>query len=341
MSLFRILFLIILVSFSLTAGANPSHAAVVFSQTFEVFSDNDGCPAITTTDPNITQCRGTGTVGVNTSLITIENGVPGYGGALPSGSKVMRDYVNSVDAQQDAGIRIGGGTDYIPADVWVQFAMFVNNGGGEVSYIPVNSPMKLWYPCNGAYPCGSGVSSGYIVVSGGKGSSYAPFNDASLIAETDGDMYLNFRDNTAGTINWAGAAPGDESKLGQTSLAEWIKPGRWNIVKMHLDFTDTASGKLDCWIGAMGSALTHVASWHGGTTVEGYSFTWTLPSATGHTAAWLPSTQPGNNTWGLTNYIYFGDYYVATLEADLPTYGSDVTPPDAPEWLLLAREGKE
>ncbi|NBR67917.1 MAG: hypothetical protein EBT79_11745 [Actinobacteria bacterium] len=301
-----------------------AQAAVIFSQTFESFADNDTCTQLVT--GQITFCRGTGTVGANTNLITVENAVPGYASTFPSGSKVMRAHVNSVDAQGDAGILIGdpdsaGYDNWIPSVAWIQIAMWVNNAGGEVTSTTAR-PMKLLYPCRQSYPC----QTNYFLIETVRSSSYAPFCDTSLSSDTSGNMYLAIRDSSTfvgqGTISYPSSCTGVADHLGQTSLADYIKPGRWNIIRVKVDFSDSASAKLDAWIGPMGGTLTQVMSWHGGTAVEGQSFSWTVPSVAGHRAMWVPSTQPANAVTGATDYFYFDDIYIATSEADLPTYGA-------------------
>lgn len=303
------------------------HATVIYSQTFESFADNDTCTQLVTGE--ITFCRGTGTVGANTNLITVENAIPGYTSSFPSGSKVMRDYVNSVDAQGDAGILIGnpdssGYDDWMPSVVWIQFAMYVNNGSGEVTSTTDRS-MKLVYPCRQSYPC----QTNYFLLETVRNTSHAPFCDTSLSATTDGNMWLVMRDSSTfvgqGSASYPSSCSGVTDALGQTSLTERIRPGRWNIVRVKADFSDTASAKFDVWLGPIGSTLTQVMSWHGGTAVEGQSFTWTVPSAAGHRAMWIPSTQPANAATGATHYMYFDDVYIATSESDLPTYGGSVS----------------
>lgn len=316
----------VLLLFGLASQAN---ATVIYSQSFESFADNDTCTQLVT--GQITFCRGTGTVGANTNLITVENAVPGYASTFPSGSKVMRDYVNAVDAQGDAGILIGdpdsaGYDNWLPSVVWIQFAMYVNNGGGEVT-ATTDRPMKLVYPCRLSYPC----NTNYFLLETTRNSSHAPFCDASLSATTDGNMWLVMRDSSTfvgqGSASYPSSCSGVTDALGQTNLTERIRPGRWNIVRVKADFSDASSAKFDVWLGPMGAALTQVMSWHGGTPVAGQSFTWTVPSVSGHRAMWIPSTQPANNAVGATHYFYYDDIYIATAEADLPTYTTTATVP--------------
>jgi len=306
-------------------------ATVIFSDTFEAYSTGDvACTTLQSTS-GYTFCREQPTRTDNPSDISIASSVPGSNDTLPSGSRVMRVYTNGMTLQSDAGVQVSGSDNYIPTDAWWQVAMYVNNFGNEVT-VAGSRPMKLFYPCNAEYPC----NTNYFLIETSVTSSYVPFNSTALPSPSNGDMWLTSRDNTQGTVNWAGADPGNENKLGQTNLSERIRPNRWNIIRCHSDFRIPSSAKLDCWIGSKGSALTHVLSWHGGTPVAGSAFTWTVPSARGHRSMFWPSTIPANNTIGTVLYMYFDDFYLATSESDLPNYsaGSD-PPPAAPVGLLV------
>lgn len=316
--------------------ASPSWATVIYSQTFESFADGDDCTPLVTGD--ITFCRGTGTVGANTNLMTVENAVPGSGAPLPSGTKVLRSYVNAVDAQGDAGILIGdpdsaGYDNWIPAVSWIQFAMYINNGGGEVSSTS-DRPMKLVYPCRVSFPC----QTNYFLLETVRNSSHAPFCDTSLSATTDGNMWLVMRDSGLhvgqGDLSYPSSCTGVTDALGQTDLSERLQPGRWNIVRVKADFSDDTSAKFDVWLGAKGAALTHVMSWHGGTAVEGQSFTWTVPSISGHRAMWMSSTQPANDAFPEALYTYYDDIYIATAEGDLPNYSEGGSAGRMSPWLF-------
>jgi hypothetical protein len=293
-------------------------ATVIFSDTFEVYSVGDVTCATLQSTTGYSNCREDPDRTINPSDISIVSSVPGSNASLPSGSHAMRVYTNGMTEQSDAGLQLPGAAA-MPADSWWQVAMYVNNFGDEVT-IAGSRPMKLFYPCNADYPC----NTNYFLIYTSVETSYNPFNSSALSVPSNGDMWIESR-NMEGTVNWAGADPGDENKLGQTNLSERIRPNRWNIIRCHANFTNTSSGQLDCWIGPKGSALTHVLSWHGGTSVEGYSFTWTVPQARGHQSLFWPSTVPANNANGTVLYMYFDDFYLATSENDLPVYGGSVS----------------
>lgn len=303
----------------------PAHAAVIWSSNFDSLSTSgDGCTEISTL-PEIALCKEVAT----RSDISIVTSIPGYAGSMPSGANVVRMFADSTAVQTEVGIRIGdpssaGYNAFIPPDFWFQFAWYINNTSGEVS-VTTTRPLKIMYPMrshDGTTSCTLASDGCVFILEGTRGDSYNPFNDTSLSAVTDGSMYIAARDMVPSTdASWAGAVPGDENKLGQTSLAEWIKPGRWNILRCHSDQSNTSAIALDCWIGAMGSPLVQVMNWHGGATVEGSAFTWsTAISPPGHRVSMITSTVPANNTTGTTLYMYFDDIYYATSESDLPTY---------------------
>lgn len=307
-----------------------AHAAVIFSQTNESFTAGDSCTELTASV--YTYCRQSGAGHANSpETVTIATSIPGYSGPMPSGSKVIRVWTDAINEQADAGVGIGDAgnatyDNYIPADAWWQVAIYINNYGAEVPANLVDRPMKLFYPCADNYPCGSATYGGYFLIETARHTSYEPHNSTALSADTTGAMWIVSRDNTEGTPNYTGAAPGDENKLGQTNLSEWLKPNRWNILKCHTNFTNTSAASLECWLGPMGGAMTKIMSWVGGVAVEGSAFSWTVPRATGHRQMIVPSTQPANNTFPQTLYTYYDDFTVATTEADLPTYGAASSP---------------
>jgi hypothetical protein len=310
-------------------------ATVIFSDNFEANSAGDITCATLESTNGYTFCREDPDRATNPSSISIAASIPGSNVPFPSGSRAMRVFSDGLTLQTDAGVLVSGSTNYIPANAWWQVAMYVNNFGNEVT-IANTRPMKLFYPCNASYPC----NTNYFLIETSVPTSYEPFNSTTLPVPSNGDMWLISRDNMMGTANWTGASePGNADKLGQTNLSERIRPNRWNIVRCHSDFRIPSSAKLDCWIGPKGSALTHVLSWHGGTPVAGYAFTWTIPEARGHQSLFWPSTVPAGGSTGSRLYMYFDDFYLATSESDLPNYsgnpGGDVTPPVAPVGLRI------
>lgn len=323
-----------------------ANATVVWQQTWESgFTDGDECTEILATDSLITLCREDYDPGraPDEMYLRIKNAIPGYGGTFPSGSTVLLTRANAVNNQMDPTLGIGNAESpsyngYIPADHWGQLAMFINNSGAETSVFNSNFSMKMVYPCGNVgsatsgYPCntGSPMSYYYYLASTRKNNSVNPFCDTSLASSTNGETWIAMENNdqagfsSASWAGWTGCTDsGRQSNLGQTNLSEWIKPGRWNIIKWHFWYSSGACN-MQAWIGEMGSALTLVMDWRDGTTVEGSAFTWPCSGDGTHRAIVFPSTRPSHNTTGDNSWIYIDDQIIATSESDLPVYNSSI-----------------
>lgn len=320
-------------------SVTPAHAAVIYSQTFDGFTVGDECTELLAGDATLTGCRYDSdfVTAPDISYLQVASSVPGSSASLPSGNRILKSRVYTATVQGDVELAIGDSSSaayngYIPADVWFQVALYINNTGSEVTNITANRPMKFWYPCtNGAYPCQSGGSYNYFLLQTIKNTSGAPFCDTSLNSVTDGSMYLFLRDNdpTNSSPAWAGNGPVcglPDNYLGQTSLTEYIRPGRWNIIKVHANFTSASGANFEAWIAPLGGSFTKVMNWISGTTIEGYNFTWTYSAGDGsHRAVALLTSHPVNVSTGVDSYMYLDDYYVATSEADLPVYSAGTT----------------
>ena len=394
------------------AFTGRAQATIVFQDTFETYADGDSCTEILATGPWY-DCR------QSLGTLTIATSIPGYAGAMPSGTKTARVYVDATSAQADVGLNthnaaLSANDNAIPADVWIQVAIFINNGSGEVTSAG-NRPMKFFYPCRDVYPC----STNLWLIETVTGSSYEPYCGAALSGNTSGDQYLTLRDAflyeindlspvltftvdsstdvlaatahgrgngdkiyfiTSGTYptvadspvldaltpyyvvsatantfklsrtvggaaldftsNGTGTHTGksrifqstdvytggcqDRTRLGQTELSDYLKAGRWNIVRMHANTSNTSANELDMWVGSMGGPLIHIMQWHHGDTVNSIAFQWYTEASNyvnGHRSMWLMGTQPANNTPGEIMYSYLDDFYIATSESDLPSYG--------------------
>lgn len=315
-------------------SASATQATVIFSQDFESFAVNDECTAILAGDGRITLCRDdeSAVPPPDLSYLRVKNAVAGSSESLPSGSKVLFSRVRTSTVQGDVAIQTGGSAGYLPADFWFQIALYINNTGSEVTNITASRPFKFFYPCEGSYPCpatwpGSGAYM-YFLLQTIKNTSGAPLCDTSLNSLTDGSMYLFLRDNTVNASSpvWDGNGPVcglPDNYLGQTSIAEWIKPGRWNIIKVHGNFTSSTGANFEAWIGPKGGTLVKVMNWISDTTIEGYAFDWNYAVGDGsHTNVTLFTSHPVNVALGVDSFMYIDDYYIATSESDLPTYGS-------------------
>jgi len=247
--------------------------------------------------------------------------IPGYTGSMPSGTRALRLHARALSAQTSCHLQYGtevSPTGTIPADAWYQFAIYINydSGSGETSDLTTRA-WKMLYPCNGSYPC----TTDYWLVQMGA-FNYNPTNEDPNGTPSPGHAYLILRDNTEGTIDWDGAAPGDENKLGQTSYCDHVEPNTWKIVKFHINTDSTTASSAEAWMADMGGSFCKVMDWRGGTTVSGSAFTWTVPTARGHRSLAWPTTHPSNNTFGQETWVYYDDFTIATSESDLPTYGS-------------------
>lgn len=261
----------------------------------------------------------------NPSDISIVTSIPGHRGGMCSGSKAVRMYADARGQQTDVTLRSGNGDleqydNYIPAVAWFQVCVYINYSGAELS-TTTGRTMKFFYPCAVRYPC----RDNYWLLEMGT-TSYHPFW-ASHGNPSEGNMYIASQAKTTGDPYWARGPEENRHKIGQTSLKEWIKPNRWNVLRCKTDFSNKEAAQLDCWIGAKGSVLTNVMSWHGGRSVEGTDFTWTLPSAKGSRVLSIPTTVPAANRSGPELYMYLDDFVIATSENDLSDYSGDTTPP--------------
>lgn len=251
----------------------------------------------------------------NLSTVRVSS-IPGLVGSAPSPSpRALRLNSNALTegGQTDFYLRLGDGTpNSIPGNVWFQFWLYPNRSGAEQSAF--HGREKFLYPTQGsAYPS-SDLRWLWMLST----DSYDPSNARSLSA---GNAYVVSRDAAVSPPNNTLAVeyPGNASKLGQTSIREYIAANRWTLVKIHYD-TTSAQGTYECWMRPQGGAWTKVAEWIGGVTP---GFTWTIPAQNrgGHHQLVMPSTFPGANVTPSANaWIYMQDFAMATDEASLPVY---------------------
>ncbi|MEZ4226030.1 MAG: hypothetical protein R3B13_34095 [Polyangiaceae bacterium] len=242
-----------------------------------------------------------------TSITGENSSFPGQGS-----SRVLciNSLAGTLTTQADFYLQYGSGTvaNTIPGNVWVQFWIYPNRHGAEQTGF--HSREKFLYPCDGQYPCNTNKWLWMLA-----SSSYEPHN-API---SNGNAFIVERDNSIGTVNYSLAAPGDESKIGQTNVSEYIAANRWTLVKLHFD-TSTTTGRYEAWLRPRGSAWVKVAEWIGGVTPN---FTWNIPAGSvgGHRALRIPTTMPANATNGTQDaWVYLDDFAMATSEAALPTY---------------------
>lgn len=338
--------MIVLLAVLFVLYAHAAQGAVIWSQTWESLANGDQCTEILAADSTVTGCRDDYDPGrlPDISYVEVVTSIAGSGSSFPSGNKVLLTRHYGATAQGDPTIGIGNASSaaydgYIPADHWGQIALYLNNTGAETSVWTNNRPFKLAYPCEaGDYPCQSGgLSWNYWLLQTVKNNSLGPFCDTSLNAETDGDMWIGLRDNdpTHSSPAWAGGTPVcslPDNYIGQTNRSEWIKPGRWNIIRWHSRCTG-GTCDFEAWIAPKGSAFVKVMDWRHGTTVEGYNFTWTYTGSGSHRALYWPSTRPQAGSSGDDTWMYVDDMYIATTEGDLPNYTTADGPRFSPSFL--------
>lgn len=237
----------------------------------------------------------------------------------------MRMYADARQQQTDVTLRTGSGEsekydNYIPPVAWFQVCLYLNCSVAELS-TTTGRTMKFFYPCASIYPC----HDNYWLLEMGT-NSYNPFW-ASHGDPSDGNLYIASQAKSTGNPYWAGGPQENRHKLGQTSLAEWIKPNRWNVLRCKTDFSNMKAAQLDYRIKAKGSVLTNVMNGHGGTAVKGSAFTWTLPSAKASRVMSIPTTGPAPNRSGPETFMYLDDFIIATSEDDLPDYSGGAQEP--------------
>jgi hypothetical protein len=329
MRMFRRLMKKVIVGLILTlfvALEGTAWARVIKSDDFEGYPSGDvDCSDMLAGGWNSCKEAPTARYPENSSDISIVTSIPGYSGAMCSGSKAMRMYADARIKQTEVHVGNSSGdpkghNNYIPAVAWFQVCVYINYSSSELS-TTLGRTMKFFYPCSDIYPC----RDNYWLLEMGT-NSYNPFL-ASHGDPSRGNLYISSQARTTGDPYWASGAQENRHKIGQTSLAEWIKPNRWNVLRCRTDFSDITAAKLDCWIGAKGAVLTNVMSWHGGTPVEGSDFTWTIPVAKGSRTFRIPTTVPAPNRSGPEIFMYLDDFIIATSEDDLPDYSHGANEP--------------
>ena len=102
----------------------------------------------------------------------------------------------------------------------------------------------------------------------------------------------------------------------QRSWADWVRPNRWTLVKMHFD-TSTSNGSWEMWKRPYGGSWVKTAEWISGTTP---GFTWNIPSPGGHRFLRMPTTVGTVSGPWYDAWMYMDDFIIATAEEDLPVY---------------------
>ena len=308
-----------------------SNAALLFRDNFEYQVD----PAVSSTCSRFVSSGGweayksINCTGTHRGNIYTVSSIPGYSGSFPGANSTRALLIEQLpysssggdlNAQTDIYLQFGGPTkptSYIPANVWIQFWIYINRYGSQMS---AKLEGKFIYPSpNGNYPANPAWLWGTRTL------SYRRFwYETSNPGE---QFFTNFPPGADDQL----AEEWNQWKLGGnlgTASDGLIVPNNWYLIKMHVDTSGSSplasagQGVSEMWIRPLGSDWRKTAEWRGGVTP---SFVWPI-SDSGNKSIRMPTTVAGGDEW-----VYLDDFAIATSEADLPTYSdSGVTILSAP-----------
>ncbi len=247
------------------------------------------------------------------------NRIPGYSGGFPgrNSTRVLAFEAkpDTFGSQTDFYLQYGFNGQTIPADVWFQFWMYINNYDDPTDQEDQMSRFgrkgKILYPTKSGYPSNNG-----LWMLGCCATNYGPLFDDVGDAATS--MYMHLAD-----LQYLQFNDGNTSsyKVGQTDLSERFTPNHWMLVKTHID-TSTTSGKFEQWIKPMNGNWTKTADWEDGVSAD---FSWQIPASEvgGHVAVRLGTTFNTcreDLTQQCNFWLYFDDFSMANSEDTLPVY---------------------
>lgn len=264
--------------------------------------------------------------GSHAGYIYTTDRIPGYKGKFPGKNSkrvlVLENRSATIGSQSDFYLEYGevlDGVDYVPADVWFQFWLYINNYDDpqdkEDQLSGIDRGFKFIYPSKDPYPAQTD-----LWIFGLGSSSMEPYwdelgpewNKKTPIAR---DAYLRLG-NFHGYGRYTHAKERDNQwKLGQTDLSEKLLHNRWTLVKLHVDTSRVNGNSYEAWLKPMAGEWKKVVEWIDGKTP---GFTWTIPAARvgGHRTFRMPTTVNPNYDW----WIYMDDFVMAASENGLPTY---------------------
>jgi len=243
------------------------------------------------------------------------NSIPGYPGSFPGTASTRVLAVESrpatlrpeggMTSQTDVYLQLGrtGGPAVIPANAWIQFWIYSNYYGNQLStYADRN---KFIYPCPGDYPCTNGQ---WLWMTGKNGC-----NDPPTTSGLSNEQFICIEAVTANRSNASDDA--FRWRLGQNlNTSAKIRPNTWTLVKLHID-TSGSQGKYEAWLKTVSGSWVKITEYIGGVTP---SFTWPI-TPFGQRLFRMPTVINYNDSWQ-----YMDDFVIAESDADLPVYGDSL-----------------
>jgi len=251
-------------------------------------------------------------------LYTVDR-IPGYAGKFPGKKSnhvlAIEGRPSTFNTQTDFYLQYGFGDQTVPADVWFQFWIYINNyddpDNKEDQLSHFGSRGKIIYPTKDGYPTHSG-----LWMLGCCRASYEPF--MKDLGDASTSLFIHLADYEL--INFTSRSGKRKWKLGQTDLSERFTPNHWILVKTHID-TSTTSGKFEQWLKPLNGNWTKIAEWVDGVTPN---FKWKIPISEvgGHKAFRMPTTfnQCRDKRKLCDFWIYMDDFVMANSELELPNY---------------------
>lgn len=256
-----------------------------------------------------------GEPGARGYLYTV-NAIPGYVGEFPGGgSRVlcMEALPRTLGAQTDFYLQYGVGADpaydnTIPADVWIQFWIYINHFGDQLSRITEG---KLLYPCAGTYPC---QQTKWLMVFDHE--SKPPLYN---VLPNDAGAYLWHDASAQGTPITYPDNYDERWKFGQQDITQFLRMNQWTQVKLHFNTTGPG-GVYEQWLRPMYGQWQKVAEYIDGVSPPG--FVWKCVPG-GNRVLRMPTTIGMNTNDPTLNYdvwMYMDNFAMARTEAALPQY---------------------
>jgi hypothetical protein len=193
----------------------------------------------------------------------------------------------------------GGPLDTIPANVWIQFWVYLADTPSTPSQF--NTRNKFFYPTASVDPPFPSADERWLFMNGRQGFEAE--------AGAPADNFLCMRPPAAFRSD---ADPVDANKLGQNLSSKQILANEWYLVRLHVDISQS-EGVWEAWIRAQSEPeLIKIAEWIGGVTPN---FTWSLPEEqrSGPRQLRIPTTVNEFDSW-----MYMDDLYFATGPGPLP-----------------------